>query len=417
MNPAFLIVRNDMKRRLRSPVSIICMLLIPIGITLLVGLVFGRQGTVELAHIKVLVADADGGFAAKFLTQGMKEGRLAELIDLVEVDPAEGRALMDRGKASALIEIPAGFTARFLDGTPAEISLVKNPAEEFLPVIVEEITETMAVVMDGARRVFAGPLAEARGMLAGDRWPTGGEVSELLGEAKPRIALVRGYLADSLVSLVSETVSAPGAKRERGLSLFAVIMPGTILIGLLFISEITMRDLLREREAGTLARILTGPPGSAQVIGGKMLSSFAVTLVSCTLLILIGRLAFGIAWGSPLQLAAHVAGSILMCVGIMTFVYGFVRSQRAADALLPVLIIVICMFGGAMFPYEAMSASMQAAARCSPAFWAIDGLKRLASGTAGWRALSPDLAVVYGIGAVTAAAGALGLRARLGGRG
>jgi ABC-2 type transport system permease protein len=417
MNAALLIVRNDMKRRLRSPVSIICMLLIPIGLTLLVGLVFGRHGTVELSHIKVLLADNDRGFAANFLKQGMKQGKLAELIDIAEVDSAEGRSLMDEGKASALIEIPAGFTTGILDGKPVELALVKNPQETFLPLIVEEVTKTMAVMIDGAARVFEKPIGEARGMLTADRWPTAAEISGLLTEAKPRIALVKDYVADTLVSLRSETVSEPGKKAAQGFNFFALIMPGSMLIGLLFISEITMRDVLREREAGTLSRIFTGPVRSADVIAGKMLSTFVITLSACVLLLAIGRFGFGIAWGSPIELAALIIGSILMCSGIMAFLYGFIRSERAADAVLPVIIIVICVFGGAMFPYEIMGPAMQKAAKFSPAFWVIDGLKRISVEKAGWGGIASHLAIVYGLGGITSAAGAAGLRAKLrGGR-
>ncbi len=417
MNAVFLIVRNDMKRRLRSPVSVICMLLIPLGLTLLVGLVFGRHGKVELSHIRVLVADSDKGFAATFLKQGMKQGKLAELIDLVEVDSAEGRSLMDRGKASALIEIPKGFTSSILDRKPAKLVLVKNPGEAFLPLIVEEITKTMAVMIDGTARIFEKPIGKARGMLESGRWPTAAELAGLLAEAKPRIELVRGYLADSLISIASETVSEPEAKPERAFNFFAFIMPGSILIGLLFISEITMRDILREREAGTLERIFAGPVRSGQVIAAKMLSSFAITLLACVLLIAVGRLGFGIAWGSPLKLAAHVAGSILMCVGIMAFLYGFIRSERAADAVLPVVIIVLCVFGGAMIPYETMSRAMQKAAVFSPAFWVIDGLKMISIEKAGWGGIAPHLAIVYGLGALTSVAGAAMLRGKLAGRG
>jgi ABC-2 type transport system permease protein len=417
MNAIFLIVRNDMKRRLRSPVSIICMFLIPLGLTLLVGLVFGRHGKVELSHIQVLVADSDKGFAANFLKQGMKQGKLAELIDLVEVDPAEGRSLMDRGKASALIEIPKGFTTDILDRKPVELALIKNPQETFLPLIVEEITKTMAVMVDGTARIFEKPIGEARGMLTAGRWPTAAELSGLLAEAKPRIALVKGYLADSLISLRSETVSEPAEKATETFTIFAFIMPGSILIGLLFISEITMRDILREREAGTLARIFTGPVRSGHVIAGKMLSSFAITFVACALLIAIGRLGFGIIWGSPLKLLAHVVGSMLMCVGIMAFFYGFIRSERVADAMLPVVIIVICVFGGAMFPYEVMGPAMQKAAVFSPAFWVIDGLKRISIEKSGWGGIAPHLAIVYGLGALTSIAGAAKLRGKLAGKG
>lgn len=409
-----LIVRKDMKRRMRSPVSVICMLLIPLGLTLIVGLVFGRHGEVEIEHIKVLLVDGDKGFAANFLKQGMTQGKLAELIDLVEVDSAGARALMDAGKASALIEIPRGFTAGILDRKPVELRIVKNPREVFLPVIAEEIAGTMAVLMDGAMRVFGGPIDRARSLLEAGRWPSGEDLAGLLAAARPRIELVRGYISDTLVSVESETASNPGEKPADTFNFFALIMPGSILIGLLFISEITMHDILRERSSGTLARTLAGPVGGAQVVAGKVASSFAITFVSCVLLIVVGRLAFGIAWGDPLRLVVLLIGSILMCVGIMAFIYGVIASERAADAMLPVIILVVCMFGGAMFPYEIMGPAMQKAAHYSPAFWVIDGLKKIAIEKASWSALAPHLAIVYGLGALGVLVGASRLRARVG---
>jgi ABC-2 type transport system permease protein len=291
MNKILLIVRKDMRRRLRNPVSIVCMLFIPLGLTLVVGLVFGGRGEVTISHIKVLLVDNDKGVASNFLKQGMKQGKLAELIDIVEVDSVAGRSLMDRGKASALIEIPKGFTSRILDRKPVELGLIKNPQETYLPLIVEEITGTMASLLDGTTRIFEKPIGDAREMLTAGRWPTGEDLSGILASARPRVALIKGYLADSLVSLKSETVSAPGEKPKEKFNIFALIMPGSILIGLLFISEITMQDIVRERETGTLARIAAGPVGGDQVIAGKIVSSFAITLLSCVLLVVIGRLA------------------------------------------------------------------------------------------------------------------------------
>lgn len=416
MNKIFLIVRKDMRRRMRNPVSIVCMLFIPLGLTLVVGLVFGGRGEATISHIKVLLVDNDKGVASNFLKQGMKQGKLAELIDIVEVDSVAGRLSMDRGKASALIEIPKGFTSRILDRKPVELGLVKNPQEAFLPLIVEEITGTMAVMLDGTARVFEKPIADAREMLIAGRWPTGVELSGLLTSARPRIALIKGYLADSLISLKSETLSVPGEKPKEKFNIFALVMPGSILIGLLFISEITMRDIVRERETGTLARIAAGPIGGDQVIAGKIISSFAITFLSCVLLIVIGRFGFRIAWGAPLELFAHIVGSILMCVGIMAFLYGFIRSERAADALLPVFIIVMCIFGGAMFPYEIMGPAMQKAAHFSPAFWVIDGLKRISIDKSGWSGIAAHLAVVYVAGVITCVAGAARLRGKLAAR-
>ena len=414
MRRILLIVFKDMKRRLRSPVSVICMLLIPIMLTLVVGLVFGRSGEMKLPRIKVLLVDNDGGVFSNFFKQGMRQGKLADLIDLVEVAAPEGLTLMGKGKASALIEIPKGFSSLVLDRKPAEIRLIKNPRESFLPLIVEEITGTMAVMIDGTVRVFDVPIERVRAMLENKQWPSGDELTELLESARTRIALVKPYLTDSLVSLKEETVSTPGEQPRKKFNFFALIMPGSIFIGILFIGEITMGDFLREYHAGTLSRTLAGPIGAGEVIAGKMLSAFAITFVASVLLIVIGRIGFGFSWGKPAPLFLHLVGSIFMCVGIMAFLYGFIKSERVASALLPVVIIVVCIVGGAMVPYEIMGKTMQRFAPLSPAFWVIDGLKRIALDGAGFRALGAHFAITYGVGAVTALCGAalLGRRVR-----
>ena len=43
------------------------------------------------------------------------------MLDITEVTAAEGEEMMNGGKASAMIEIPEGFTENVLDGKPAEI--------------------------------------------------------------------------------------------------------------------------------------------------------------------------------------------------------------------------------------------------------------------------------------------------------
>lgn len=412
-----LIVGKDMKRRMRSPVTLLCYIAIPIVLTLVVGLVFGRQGEVKLPRIKVLLVDRDKNLASNFFKQGMKQGKLAEMIDLVEVEPAQGRTLMEKGKASALIEIPEGFTSKLLDRRPAEIVFLKNPSETFLPIVAEELTGTMAVIMDDAVRIFGAPIDSLRAMLNAGKWPSGGALTVLLESARSRIALVRPYLSDTLISMTSQTVSAEPAKRPAAKSnIFTFLMPGSIMIGLLFISEITMRDILRERRAGTLARIFTSPLGPWTVLAGKIVSAFAITFVSCVLLLAVGAFGFGVKWGSPAPLFAHLIGSILMCIGIMALVFGAIKSDRAADAILPVIIIVICIVGGAMVPYESMGAAMQRFARASPAFWVIDGFKAIAIRGEGFGGIARYLAYIFGVGAATTAAGAALLGAKLKGR-
>ncbi|KPJ59513.1 MAG: hypothetical protein AMJ46_10880 [Latescibacteria bacterium DG_63] len=415
MRQVILIVMKDLRRRLRSPVAVVSMMFIPIVITLVIGLVFGRSGQVELPRIRVLLVDKDNGVFSHFIRQGMQQERLSEMIDLVEVEEDEGRSMMEKGEASALIEIPESFTADLLDEKPVQLSLTKNPSETFLPIIVEEVVETAALMLDSGVRIFADPIGRVQSMFEGESWPSGNDVTGLLDNSRDRFVLVGGYLTDSLVVLKTEDATAQIEEEgsTQSFDIFAFVLPGSLLIGLLFISQIALRDIVREREYGTLPRLLTAPLEVGHVIAGKTLSAFVITAVSCILLVIIARFGFGITLGNPLALVVHLVATIFMCTGVLTLLYGFIRSDRAADAALPVVILTMCLLGGSMVPYEQMGAALQEAGKFSPVFWAVDGLKRIFIEGAGLRDISLHLGILYGLAVLTVVPGTLLLRRRV----
>lgn len=414
MKQVVYIILNDLKRRLRSPAAVVFIMLIPIVITLIIGLVFGRSGDVGVPQITVLLDDRDEGIFGRFLGQAMRQDRLAEMIDLVPVSGEEGREMMGEGKASALITIPETFTEHILDQVPDTILVLKNPAEAFLPAIVEEIVVTTALMLDRGNRVFADELGEVRAMLERDRWPTGDEVQRFLDGARSKLVLAEGYVADSIITydVVDEVSEEP--EEEGGLNLFAYLLPGTLLIGLLFISEISMRDIFRERSTGTLDRLLTTPVGTGHYIAGKVLATFSITALACIVLLIVGRFAFGIDVGRPVPLVIHFIGTILMCTGLVTLFYGFIRTERAADAIMSIVIVVLALLGGSMVPYEQMGAGMRGIAPFSPVFWASDGFKKIFIEDWGVSELGLHIAVLYGLAAITMVVGGMMLRRRIG---
>ncbi len=76
--------------------------------------------------------------------------------------------MMDRGEASALVHIPAGFTDDFLGGTPTTIEVVKNPSERFLPQVVEEGVGIGGSVLSVASMVFRPELEQIKGLMDAD---------------------------------------------------------------------------------------------------------------------------------------------------------------------------------------------------------------------------------------------------------
>ena len=106
-----------------------------------------------------------------------------------------------------------------------------------------------------------------------------------------------------------------------------------------------------------------------------------------------------------------------MCTGVISLCYGFIDNERAADAVMSILIILMALFGGSMVPLEQMGGGLQKVGRFSPVYWASDGFKKLFLSGAGFRELTVHLAVLYGLSLVTTIPGALllGRRVRKGG--
>ena len=413
------ILANDIRRRLKNPLSVILMLLIPVSMTLIIGVVFGPEGDVDMPRIKVLLVDNDGGFFGGFLMQGMQQGALADMLDITKVSAAEGEEMMSGGKASALIEIPEGFTSNVLDGLPAEIRLVKNPSERFLPIIVEEITKTMAVLLDGGTRIFNAPMTRMRSIIDRESWPEASDMEEVMNGAKNGVILAYGYIADSLIIFTDEVAALPDSVAAiddpvvSDFNIFAYVMPGSMMIGLLFIVELVLRDLLRERKAGTLRRMLAAPVTTGQAVAGKVGAAFAITMISCLMLLAVSGLGFGVDLGDPLALFLQTVATILMCTGIMTFLYGAISNERAADGVMSVVIIAMALFGGSMVPIEQMPPALQAAGRFSPVFWASDGMKKIFILDAGVSDISTHLVVLLLLSVCTIIPGTLLIQRRL----
>ncbi|MCU0613115.1 MAG: ABC transporter permease, partial [Candidatus Eisenbacteria bacterium] len=159
MKRALAVAWRDLKRAAGAPVGIILMLLVPLLLTGIMGLSFGsRQRPARVPRLRLLVLDRDGAFISQFITSGLRQERLTEFVDPVFVGE-EGVDLIRKGKASALLIIPAGFSDSVLTGRRTFLELVKNPGERFLPVVAEHGVRLLATGLDAVALLLEDELA------------------------------------------------------------------------------------------------------------------------------------------------------------------------------------------------------------------------------------------------------------------
>jgi len=416
-----LILKKDLRRRRRAPVGTVTMLLMPLVLTAVIGLVFGGggdDGGAEIPLVKLLIADEDGEMGGGLLSGAFSQGELAELFDPLPVASAEeGRRMMEEGEASALLVIPANFTNDLLDGNPVELQVVKNPAQSILPEIAVQTVDVLALVLNSASRLLGQPLAEIRNMTRSDDGPSEAEVLALSSVIYAKMNSMGGYFFPLPVSVVEEDDAAEETAdeedKETGFNIFTFILPGLAFMGILFIGEMAMRDVLAEQTAGTLSRALTTPLTPLHFLAGKMAQAFILCLACQALMMISGNLVFGVDWGPLPLVALFSAAAALSVTGLTALIYGLARSERQGNAIAGLLIMGMSLVGGSMFPLKMLPAFIQSAGRFTLNFWAIKGFRSLAIEGGGLAEITPALLLLTGVGLACTALGAMLLKRRI----
>lgn len=171
---------------------------------------------------------------------------------------------------------------------------------------------------------------------------------------------------------------------------------GPLLVGLfplIVMFLVTSVTTLRERQSGTLERLMTTPIGRADVVVGYALAFGLVAVVQA--LVLAG---FAVAVGM------EVAGDlwVVVLVAVLDAVLGtalglaasaVARTEFQAVQLMPVIIFPQLITCGLIMPRDQMPAVLEAISRGLPLTYGMEALQQLAAG-AGFADVQGAIAVV-----------------------
>jgi ABC-2 type transport system permease protein len=386
-----LIIKNDIKRRLRAPLATIVFMVIPFAMTALIGMIFNPVSGTEtkLPPIKVLLVDKDQNLASKFLIGAFDQKQLKEMFQATTVSEAEGEKLMKKGKASAMIVIPERFSADLVDQKASRLLVVKNPAEEFLPDVVEEFANTMAVGLSGVAQVFADELKIIK-LVGSSSLETlsFAELTPHLEMSRIKIMAVKKYLSPLLVGLKTSTIAKPGQSpkgtgataqpaKPQGFNIFAYILPGMLIMFMLFIIEAFMREIQNERADGKIRRMMFSPLTTRELILARIFSGWLLGMLICGLAMVMGAFVFAIDWGNYLWLFLLVAVTCFWCAAFFGMLNAFFKNKNQAGAFASPIILVSAAFGGSMLPLEQIPAGMRWLAKFTVNNWFITGCRQV----------------------------------------
>ncbi len=130
--------------------------------------------------------------------------------------------------------------------------------------------------------------------------------------------------------------------------------------------------LLDERDWGTLDRLRSMPTPIDVTLLAKLVARFTVGFVQMAMLLLVGRIAFGISLGpEPLALALPTAGIVFAGTAFGLVVAGLAPSREAVLPLGSIVIVTMAAVGGCWWPIDLEPRWMQNAALAFPTTWAM----------------------------------------------
>ena len=409
MKNIWLLIWKDFIRRWRNPVVIVGFLLIPVIFTFIFGFIFGQEEEKVLPRISVLAVDKDQSILSNFFLSSFEQGELKELIDLKLEEEEKGRKLINKGKASALLIIPENFQEKVWNSRPAEIHLLKNPSEQFLPQIVEEVCDITTLLLSSLFSVFSGELETIKGFIERGKLPDN-ELSSLSIKMKNRIEGMAKFALPPVISIKQTTASEE--KQESELSVYSYILPAMSIMFLLFIGNAVFEDILREKETGSLLRMSVSPLKISHFIWSKILISALIGTICTLVLVALGRVLFSIRWGNLFTVFLIVICLNVLIAGFISFLYSFIKTERQAGALLSSVIIVMSLLGGSMVPVENFPKFILYFSKLTVNYWGIQSFHKNLLGTP-LKELLPILSGMLIVGIIFSTAGSQFLKKSL----
>jgi ABC-2 type transport system permease protein len=345
MRTVLLLALKDLRLLLRDRLGAFFTFAFPVIYAVLFGLMFSGAAS-EPGRVRVTVVDRDGTEESRaFIARLVEAGSLdVELLD----DEHRAFEHVRLGQRAGAVVLPQGFGAsarQVLAGQRVRLTGLVDPAAKAEAAVIRGVL-TGAVLQHIGSSVLGSPV-------------------------EPPVAIELGELS--------------AAHRRTPPKAFALTFSQGAAWGLMACAMGSSLSLVSERSRGTLSRLTQAPVGRWQVLAGKALACFAVSLAMMAALTAVVHLPFfGVRPTSyPMLLLAAVC-SCAAFVGIMMTIASFGRTVAAVEGFGRAVLLVLALVGGAAVPVLFMPGWMRVLADLSPFRWAIAALDG-----AVWRGFGP----------------------------
>jgi ABC-2 type transport system permease protein len=313
LSRVLVVAKKELLQLRRDRMTLAMMIVLP----LLQLLLFGYAINTDVRHVPLLLFDQDRSAQSRDLARSLEATGFYDLVGHADSYAEIGRALA-AGRARAALVVPTRYASDLASGRPSTLQLVVDGSD---PQIVASATNTAASLI-GARSL---ELLLARGSTRG----------AVLGEPI-RLEPTIWYNPE----LRTAVYVVPG--------LVGVILTMTMVM-------LTAMAIARERERGTLEQLIVSPVRPLELMVGKIVPYVSLGYVQMSIILLTGRLVFGVPiLGSLVTLYALALIFIAANLSLGLFFSTVAQTQQQAMQMSFFFLLPNMLLSGFMFPFEAM---------------------------------------------------------------
>lgn len=365
MKKLLYIALNELHLLLKDRMAVIWMVVLPLGMTTIMGLVFGGFGREsEAVVIDLPVVDQDGGEMAAVVLDILSQTESLHVE--TEYDEETARQLVSDGKRAGVVIIPQGFSDAITSGRPTALELIVAPGGQTAPLL-EGMVRGVASTFSSVQTTVEVAISEVQRA-------TGSYDLDYEGIAKRVVAIALERLEDPPVRARITTVGSA----EEEFNIFDQMVPGYAVMFAMFTVLSAAGGILEEKERGTFKRLLIAPIPRWSLLGGKLMAQFLTGVGQIALMFLFGALVFHVNLGSsPLGLLLVTLATCWATTSLGILLVAVIRSRKQIHPITTLIILGSSAIGGSWYPLFMMPKAVQQVARVTLVAWAMEGYNRL----------------------------------------
>jgi ABC-2 type transport system permease protein len=320
----------------------------------------------------------------------------------------EAMAALDEGEIVRVLTIPAGFSADVQTGRRTTLELVNSPDAS------AEQTAAVREVVAGVASTFSleTQLIEAfrqMDQMMAMASPEYRVFTETTIEQQARSQFERsreGALVSAVMRLPKSLV---GEQEELGMQ---VTVAGFLVLFVFLTAQATAQSIYDEKKVGSFRRLLAAPMSKAELLAGKMLPNFIVTLAQIIVILAAGVYLFPLLGMEKLTLGKDPVALVVLSMmvalcssSIGVLIAALARTESQVSSISSVGLWVMGALGGAFMPTFLLGGFIETISKVVPHSWAATAYYDLLLRGKGIADIMPELAVLAGFTLVFAVIG------------